>query len=35
MGDMGVNSCAEWKGQCLKSGMWQGPNCVIINVSGR
>jgi hypothetical protein len=35
MGDMGVNSCVEWKDQCLNTGMWQGPNCVIINVSRR
>ena len=33
--DVGVNSCVEWKAQCLKTGMWQGPNCVIINVGRR
>jgi len=27
-----ANSCIEWKVQCVKSGMWQGPNCVIINI---
>jgi hypothetical protein len=35
MVDMDANSCIEWKGQCLKSGMWQGPNCVIINIQRR
>ena len=35
MGDMGVSSCVDWKDQCLKTGMWRGPNCIIINVERR
>lgn len=32
MGDLDASFCAGWKNQCLKDGMWRGPNCVIINV---
>ena len=31
-GNFDFNSCAEWKDQCRKTGRWEGPNCVIINV---
>ena len=24
--------CAESKAECLQSGLWKGPNCVIINI---
>jgi hypothetical protein len=35
MVDEDARSCIEWKSQCVKSGMWQGPNCVIINIQRR
>jgi hypothetical protein len=30
-----ANSCAGWKNECLKTRLWQGPNCVIVNVEAR
>jgi hypothetical protein len=35
MVDLDANSCIGWKNKCLNSGMWQGPNCVIINIQRR
>ena len=35
MGDIDVNYCVNRKNQCLNTGRWQGPNCIIINVDRR
>ncbi len=35
MSDVDANSCIAWKNKCLSTGMWEGPNCVIINIQRR